>query len=119
MSGLTEDTTGRLIAASKVTGTDVYDPAGTKIGNIYDLVLSKATGAAQYAIMSFGGFLGMGKDYHPLPWSMLHYSPEKDGYVANVDIDLIKAAPSLGIEQIATVWGDPAYGHTITRYYIR
>lgn len=119
MSGLAEDTTGRLIAASKVTGTDVYDLKGDKIGSVYDVILSKATGAAQYAIMSFGGFLGMGKDYYPLPWSLLNYSPQHDGYVVNVDMARIKDAPGLSIDQIATVWGDPEYGHTITRYYIR
>ena len=46
MSGLAEETTGRLIAASKVTGTDVYDLKGDKIGSVYDVILSKATGAA-------------------------------------------------------------------------
>jgi len=119
MSGLAEDTGGRLIAASKVTGTDVYDLTGAKIGSIYDVMLSKLTGRAEYAIMSFGGFLGMGKDYHPLPWSILEYDPVKDGYVVNVDMAKVKAAPSLTVEQIATVWGDPAYGRTVTTYYIR
>jgi sporulation protein YlmC with PRC-barrel domain len=114
------DTHGRLIAASKVTGSNVYNLAGEKIGSIYDVMLSKHSGHAVFAIMSFGGFLGMGKDYHPLPWDVLTYSPEHDGYVVNLDTSLLPAGPTLTVEQMAgDVWIEPTYGRTIRRYYIR
>src|SRR5690606_8065090 len=61
------------IRATTVNGTDVFDPDGTHIGHIDDIVLSKRTGNAVYAVMSFGGFLGLGERYHPLPWQSLHY----------------------------------------------
>jgi sporulation protein YlmC with PRC-barrel domain len=54
-----EDTTGSLIAASKVNGTSVYDRAGEKLGSIYDVMIDKTSGKTAYAIMSFGGFLGV------------------------------------------------------------
>jgi sporulation protein YlmC with PRC-barrel domain len=61
------DTGGRMIAASKVNGTSVYNAAGEKLGSVYDVMLDKISGHAEYAILSFGGFLGIGEKYHPLP----------------------------------------------------
>ena len=69
MVALRESTS--LIAADKVAGTQVYNSAGGKVGEIYDVMIDKKSGNVAYAIMSFGGFLGMGNDYHPLPWPML------------------------------------------------
>ena len=65
--------TGNLIASEKVEGTNVYNTAGDTLGAIYDLMIDKATGKVAYALMSFGGFLGIGNQYHPLPWSLLKY----------------------------------------------
>jgi sporulation protein YlmC with PRC-barrel domain len=65
------DTHGRLIAASQVNGTNVYNFGGEKLGSIYDVILDKQTGQVEFAIMSFGGFLGIGERYHPLPWRVL------------------------------------------------
>ena len=69
MSGLHDptDTRGRLIAASKVNGTTVYNTAGEKLGSVYDVMIDKRSGKADYAIMSFGGFLGIGDSYHRSP----------------------------------------------------
>ena len=61
--------TSSLIAADKVQGTWVYNAAGENLGSIYDLMIDKKSGNVAYAIMSFGGFLGIGNDYHPLPWT--------------------------------------------------
>jgi hypothetical protein len=63
--------TGNLIAADKVQGTNVYNITGDNLGSIHDLMIDKATGKVAYAIMAFGGFLGIGNQYHPLPWSLL------------------------------------------------
>jgi sporulation protein YlmC with PRC-barrel domain len=56
------DTHGRMIAASKVNGTAVYNTAGENLGSIYDVMLDKASGKVDYAILSFGGFLGEVQD---------------------------------------------------------
>src|ERR1700760_5041649 len=68
-----KDTSGRLIAASMVSGTSVYNPKYEKLGSVHDVMIDKTAGNIAYAIMSFGGFLGIGDRYHPLPWSTLAY----------------------------------------------
>jgi sporulation protein YlmC with PRC-barrel domain len=76
-----------LIPSTKVTGANVFDPSGESIGEIHDVVLDKVSGKVAFAIMSFGGFLGMGKSYHQVPWPLLRYDRGRDGYV----VDLSKA----------------------------
>ena len=69
--GVATDETGGLISASKVNGTDVYNSQGDSLGSIYDVMIDKRSGEVAYAVMSFGGFLGIGEEYSPLPWSAL------------------------------------------------
>ena len=104
------------IRASTVSGTSVYDAAGDKLGHVDDLVLNKRDGKATVAIMSFGGFLGIGEKYHPLPWASLAYDPDREGYVVNVTREQLEAAPAYGRDQEPD-WNDPAYGERLTGYY--
>ncbi len=110
------DTGGKLIAASKVSGTTVYDTAGEKLGSVYDIMLDKATGKTEYAILSFGGFLGFGDSYHPLPWNTLTYDEAKGGYVVNIDKSRLQGAPAYAANERG-LWDDPAYGRQIDEYY--
>jgi hypothetical protein len=110
------DTRGRLIAASQVNGTTVYNRAGEKLGSIYDVMLDKMSGKAEYAVMSFGGFLGIGDRYHPLPWQVLTYDSAQGGYVVDIDRDRLEGAPTYAADQ-AGLWDDPAYGRRVTDYY--
>jgi sporulation protein YlmC with PRC-barrel domain len=110
------DTRGRLIAASKVNSTGVYNRAGEKLGSIYDIMLNKQSGKAEYAVMSFGGFLGIGDRYHPLPWTVLNYDPVQGGYVVDIDRDRLEGAPSYAADETA-LWDDPAYGRRVSDYY--
>src|SRR3954468_18056776 len=112
------DETGSLIAASKVNGTSVYNPQGESLGSIYDVMIDKVSGQVSYAVMSFGGFLGMGEDYHPLPWSILHYDTNQGGYVVNLDKDSLKAAPTYR-DNDEVRWEDPEYTRGIDDYYAR
>ena len=118
MSGLNDpaDTRGRLIAASKVNGTTVYNTAGEKLGSVYDVMIDKRSGKADYAIMSFGGFLGIGDSYHPLPWQTLTYDERQGGYVVNIDRSRLEGAPSYRPSD-ALPWDDPAYGRRVDEYY--
>ena len=93
MSDMDKMTTGNLINAEKVHGTTVYNAQGEKLGSIEDLVLDKIEGRVQYAILSFGGFLGMGDKHHPLPWSVLTYNPSLGGYEVAVTDEQLKGAP--------------------------
>ncbi len=110
------DTRGRLIAASQVNGTNVYNATGEKLGHIYDVMLDKQSGKADNAIMSFGGFLGIGDRYHPLPWQVLHYEPKLGGYMVDVDRRRLEGAPSFAASD-TSLWDDPAYGRQVTDYY--
>src|SRR3954464_12591449 len=82
---LETDETHRLISSEKVDGTAVYNPAGDRLGTVHHLMIDKYTGRVEYAVMSFGGFLGIGESYHPLPWRMLTYDTRYEGYVVNID----------------------------------
>lgn len=87
------DETLNLISADKVVGTSVYNRQGENLGEVYGLMLNKLNGRVAYAIMSFGGFLGIGESYHPLPWRALTYSTELGGYVVDIDRERLQAAP--------------------------
>ncbi len=116
--GVATDETGSLIAASKVNGTHVYNGQGESLGSIYDVMIDKRSGKVAYAVMSFGGFLGMGEDYHPLPWSVLTYDTEQGGYVVNLDKESLEGAPRYS-ESEASRWDDPEYTRGIDDYYAR
>jgi sporulation protein YlmC with PRC-barrel domain len=108
-------TVGRLIAASKVNGTNVYNLAGEKLGSVYDVMLDKVTGKAEYAVLSFGGFLGIGDKYHPLPWNQLKYDTAQGGYVVNIDRSKLEAAPAYAASEMS-LWDDFP-GRDIDTYY--
>src|SRR5215207_9568112 len=88
--------TDRLIASDKVEGTSVYDRDGNSLGSVYNFMVDKVTGKVAYAVMSFGGFLGIGERYHPLPWDTLKYDTRQEGYVVGLTIDQLKGAPTYG-----------------------
>lgn len=83
----------KAILASKVKGTDVYNTRGDKIGHVEDVVLDKKSDHIMFAALGFGGVLGMGEKYAPVPWSMLDYQPDRGGYVVPMSEDMIKKAP--------------------------
>jgi hypothetical protein len=56
-------------------------------------MIDKVSGNVRYAVMSFGGFMGLGHKHHPLPWNSLKYDPERGGYVTNVTESQLKDAP--------------------------
>ena len=105
-----------LIAADKVKGTEVYNADDENLGEIYDLMIDKRSGHVAYAIMSFGGFLGIGDRYHPLPWSILTYDLERAGYVVNLSREVLEKAPAYAAG-VAPAWGNREYETGIHDYY--
>ena len=93
-SELEKRETNRLIAADKVEGTAVYNRSGDRLGSIENVMLDKLSGKVAYAVMSFGGFLGIGDRHHPLPWSVLTYDTRQGGYVVDLDKKTLEGAPS-------------------------
>ena len=90
----------RAILASKVKGTSVYNTAGNKIGHVEDVVLDKKSDNIMFAALGFGGLLGMGEKYAPVPWSLLNYNPDKGGYVVPMSEDMIKKAPAYDLSDL-------------------
>ena len=68
-----------LIPADRVNGTDVYNKAGERLGKIEDVAIEKVSGEVAYAILSFGGVLGIGAKFHPVPWKLLKYDEDPQG----------------------------------------
>jgi sporulation protein YlmC with PRC-barrel domain len=88
------------ILASRVKGTAVYNSAGDKIGTVEDIVLDKTSNQIMFAALGFGGFIGVGEKYYPVPWSLLNYDENKGGYVVPLDKDRIESAPAYDINDL-------------------
>ena len=82
-----------LIGSDKVEGTAVYGVDEKKIGQVERVMLDKISGKVAYAVLSFGGFLGMGEDYYPVPWMTLKYDTNLGGYLVNLTRDKLEKAP--------------------------
>ena len=103
------------IRAKSVIGTGVKDTSGEKIGKIEDIVLDKLSNNIVFAIVGFGGFLGMGEKYHPIPWSALKYDEREGSYVVNFSRDILERAPADSIDALvannAVAYRDRAYDY--------
>src|ERR1700676_5576776 len=103
------------IRAKKVIGTDVKSPAGKSIGKVEDILLEKQSNNIMYAVVGFGGFLGMGEKYHPLPWSVLNYDETQGAYVVNLTKEQLAAAPADSLDALTQSDGqgyrDRVYGY--------
>lgn len=108
--------TTNLIAADKVEGTNVYDPNGNKLGSIDTLMINKSSGQVSYAVLSFGGFLGMGESHYPLPWQQLRYDTRHDGYMVSMTEDQLKGAPRYDTSE-SVDWADTTWRGRIDEYY--
>lgn len=104
-----------VISSDKVEGTSVYNANGDKLGSIDDLMIDKYSGNVRYAVMEFGGFLGMGTDRYPLPWSMLKYDTGVEGYVVPVSKSQLENAPSYAPTE--TPEYSDEYGRKVHDYY--
>jgi sporulation protein YlmC with PRC-barrel domain len=108
--------TSALISADKVEGTAVYNREGDKLGSIQTVMIDKVSGKVAYAVMSFGGFLGIGDRYHPLPWDVLTYDTSQGGYVVDRDRSMLEGAPTYGTSETPN-WGDPGWNQQVHDYY--
>lgn len=86
--------TASLISSDKVEGTAVYDADGERVGSIHSVMIGKTDGKVAYAVLSFGGFLGIGDNHYPVPWQQLRYDTGLDGYVVGMTKAQIEGAPN-------------------------
>ncbi len=114
-----QNTDHSLILASRVTGKDVFNAKGDHLGYVDDLSIERVSGKAIYAIMSFGGFLSLNERFHPVPWSLLDYDPERDAFVVPLDKEVLKDAPHYDLDELAELGGPShvTYGERIFGYY--
>jgi sporulation protein YlmC with PRC-barrel domain len=110
------------IRAKQVIGTKVADPAGNKIGTIEDIILDKQSNSILFAVVGFGGFLGIAEKYHPIPWAALDYDPDAGGYVVNYSKDQLQAAPCGSIDELTSddgmLFRDRTYDYyNVPRYW--
>jgi sporulation protein YlmC with PRC-barrel domain len=111
----TDTLSSDVISSDRVEGTAVYNQAGDKLGSIDHLVIDKRSGQVRYAVLEFGGFLGMGTDRYPLPWNVLKYDTGKDGYMVPIDKAALEKAPRYGVDTRPTY--DEAYGREVYGFY--
>lgn len=113
---LAQRETSRLISCDKVEGTAVQNRQGESLGSIDNIMIDKYTGKVAYAVMSFGGFLGIGERYHPLPWSVLKYDAGAGAYVVDLSKQVLEGAPTYGRDERVD-WEDRAWGQRVHDYY--
>lgn len=115
MTDVATDETESLIASDKVEGTAVYNSEGEKLGSIYNFMVDKESGQVEYAVLQFGGFLGIGSDYYPVPWAALQYDEEQGGYIIEIDKEFLKNAPRYSANEAPRF--TPEYGSEIDTAY--
>ena len=108
--------TSNLIGSDKVEGTPVYRSNGDSVGQIERVMIDKLSGKVAFAVMSFGGFLGIGEDYYPLPWSVLTYNPKLGGYEVNITEQQLKNAPKYS-RYDTWDWSDRSRMENVSHYY--
>ncbi|WP_322885095.1 PRC-barrel domain-containing protein [Sinorhizobium medicae] len=104
-----------LIASDKVVSTTVYDMNGENVGSIERIILEKRGGRVAYAVMSFGGILGIGHEHYPLPWEMLDYDTSLGGFQVNITKEQVEGAPRYPAGQDYD-WS-PESGRRVYDYY--
>lgn len=110
---LKEKETFRLISADKVQGTNIYNSRGDDLGEVDDIMIDKHTGKVAYAVVTYGGFLGIGSERRALPWSVLTYDTNLNGYVVSAADDILRSGPSGVSERELNdrAWGSRLYEH--------
>jgi len=109
--------TNQLISSEKVDGTAVYNGEGQHLGSIHHLMIDKLFGHVEYAVMSFGGFLGIGESYHPLPWRALAYNTSLGGYCVDLNRLRLERSPHYTMSNPPD-WSDRAYRDKVDDYWI-
>lgn len=103
-----------LIQSNKVDAMAVKTRDGDKLGYVHALMVSKRSGQTLYAVLTIGGFLGMGKAYYPLPFGLLAFDPVSDSYLVTIDRRVLEGGPSWASN--APVF-DQSYADRVASYY--
>jgi hypothetical protein len=113
MASATQHPNHQLISSEDVEGTEVYDAAGTNIGEVDHLMIDKVSGRVAYAVISFGGFMGLGHSHYPGPWGALNYDKSLEGFRTNISEQQLKDAPAFSDDS----WGDRDWEKRTHQHY--
>jgi sporulation protein YlmC with PRC-barrel domain len=106
------------VKASSMIGTDVVDPQGKDIGEVKEVVIDPRTGKVAYAVVSFGGFLGMGEKLFAIPFSAFKYDVTKNEYVLDISKERLKAAPGFDADHWPSM-SEEKWNRDVYKYYER
>lgn len=124
---MTEPTIGRnanidgysaavLLSADSITGDDVCNMQDDNLGTIQDLMIDVQTGKIRYAVLSSGGFLGMGDRLFAIPWDALNLDKENKRFLLDVDAERLKEAPGFDKDHWPNM-SDETWNSTVESYY--
>ena len=111
------DETNTLISSYKIEGTSVYGSNREHLGSIHSVMIGKEDGKVAYAVLTFGGFLGLGSKYFPIPWKELTYVPGQDGYVTSLTEAQLTGAPAYDTYDDSS-WSDSGWRGAVDRHYV-
>ncbi|MEI6414578.1 MAG: PRC-barrel domain-containing protein [Pseudomonadota bacterium] len=106
------------VKASSIIGTDVVNPKGDNLGDIKEVVIDPRTGKVAYAVVSFGGFLGMGKKLFAIPFSAFECDVTKNEYVLDISKEKLEAAPGFDSDHWPSM-SDEKWNRDVYKYYGR
>ena len=108
------NTPHHLVTASRVVGARVFGADGRQLGKIVELLIDKVSGKAAYALLRYDGFLGVGERYYPLPWSLLDYDPQKEGFATTLTRDQVDAGHHVDDQEVEN---EIAWRESVHAYY--
>jgi sporulation protein YlmC with PRC-barrel domain len=112
------DSAATLLSGSTITGDDVCNMQNEKLGEIQDIMLDMTEGKIRYAVLSAGGFLGIGERLFAVPWKALTLDKENKRFLLDVDAERLKNAPGFDKDQWPNM-ADASWNSSIESYYIR
>lgn len=115
-SGVRQGPGPELMGADTLIGNDVYNLKDEDLGDIKEIMLDMRTGRVGYAVLSFGGFLGMGEKLFAVPWSALTLDTQNKRFTLNVEKDRLESAPGFDKDSWPNM-ADPSWAKSIHDYY--
>lgn len=104
------------VKASSMIGTDVVNMKDEDLGEIKEIVIDPSTGKVAYAVMSFGGFMGMGEKLFAIPFSAFEYNLAESEYTLNIPLERLKAAPGFDADNWPTM-ANEQWHRDLYKYY--
>ena len=106
-----------VVSASKIIGEAVVNRQDESLGKIHELVIDAKEGHLAYAVLSFGGFMGMGNKYFAMPWKAFEFSNTENKLILNVDKKKLETAPGFDKDAKWPDFADRTWGDTVHKYY--